>query len=86
MRLTKHLARMATEELIQQLVNEPLGLTTGEFIGAPRFCGHDTFTTRQIARILRASGEVDHRYEGSGYMRASRWTLRRAKSQRPHAV
>ena len=37
MKLTKHLAQLATLELIQRLRTEPQGLTTRELIGTPWF-------------------------------------------------
>lgn len=75
MRLSKHDARIATEELLEKLRYFLEGATTNELFGTPGFYGRRTLTGRQIARLLRASGAVDHRYTGSGYWRASRWRL-----------
>ena len=77
MRLIKHDERVATKELLEKLrILFPEGATTNELFGTPGFYGRRTLTGRQIARLLRASGAVDHQYKGSGYWRASRWTLR----------
>ena len=77
MKLTKYLARMATEELIQRLRTEPQRLTTRELIGTPQFHGMRTLSPRQIAKLLRASGGVNHRYVGCGCRWASLWTIRK---------
>ena len=76
MKLTKHLARMATDEVVQHIRNEPRGLTTSDLIGTSWFHGHRTLSRKQVARLLHASGEVEHRYEGCGCRWASRWTMR----------
>ena len=74
MRLSKQDERIATEELLGLLREHPHGLKTSELVGTRRFHGMRTLKARQVARLLRATGVVDHRYDGSGYMAASRWT------------
>jgi len=74
MRLTQNDKRIATEELLGILRMNPLGWTTSELVGTPRFHGHRTLTARQVARLLRATGVVHHCYDGAGCRAASRWT------------
>jgi hypothetical protein len=74
--LTKRDAQIATEELLWLLSLSPRGQTTRELIGTPRFHGHRTLTARQVARLLRASGFIEHCYDGYGCKAPSRWTLK----------
>jgi len=83
MRLSKRDAQIATEDLRERLLSFPQGAATSELIGMLRFHGHDSLSPRQVGRLLRASGAVDHRYEGSGYMKTSRWKLRSLNSVWP---
>lgn len=76
MRLTKHDEQVATAELLERLRLSPQELTTTGLIGSPRFHGVRTLSRRQVARLLRASDAVKHRYVGSGCRWASRWTLK----------
>jgi hypothetical protein len=75
MRLNKQLARIATNELLSILRRHPEGLRTSQLVGTPWFHGHINLTPRQVARLLRASGVVDHCYEGAGAWAASVWRL-----------
>ena len=75
MRLNKHLAQVATVELLEILRKNPAGLRTSQLTWTWKFHGYRTLTARQVTRLLWNSGVVNHRYEGTGYMVASRWTL-----------
>ena len=77
-RMTKRDEHLATQEMLERLRSFPAGLRTSQLIGTRRFHGERTLTAKQVARLLRASGEADHSYEGAGYMAASWWKLKRS--------
>jgi hypothetical protein len=76
MRLTKRDRIRATEELLSLLAANPLGMTTSQLAGTPKFHGLHTLSHRQISKLLRGSDKVEHSYNGYGYMAASHWRLR----------
>ncbi len=76
MRLDQNIAKHATAELLSILASKPMGAPTRELIGTPRFHGERTLSSRQIHRLLSNCEQVDHDYEGTGYMASSWWKLR----------
>jgi len=76
MRLSKHQAEIATQELLSILAQNSKGLRTSELSGTPKFHGARTLNSGQIHRLLRACDEIEHSYEGTGYMVASCWKLK----------
>ena len=76
MRLSKHEAVIATQELLSILAQHPEGMRTSQLSGTPKFHGSRTLNNRQIARLLHACETVEHSYEGLGYMAASWWKLK----------
>lgn len=66
----------ATAELLSILEQTPLGLTTSELSGTPRFHGHRTLSNRQIIRLLRESGKVVESTVGHGMRTASLWRIK----------
>ena len=60
MRLSKHQAVIATQELLSILAVHPEGMRTSELSGTPKFHGSRTLNNRQITRLLRAFEAVEH--------------------------
>lgn len=81
MRLTKNEAGRAKAELLELLKQKPFGLRTSQMQNTRKFHGARTLSLRQIARLLREIPGVKHRYEGHGYMAASRWRLEPQEAQ-----
>jgi hypothetical protein len=84
MRLSKKQAVIATQELLSILAQHPDGMRTSQLSGTPKFHGARTLSNRQITRLLSACEEVEHSYDGLGYMAASWWKLKQVvKSEEP---
>lgn len=81
MRLSKHQAEIATQELLSILAQYPDGMRTSQLSGTPKFHGERTLNSPQIHRLLRACDEVEHSYDGEGYMAASWWKLKQTKTE-----
>ena len=82
MRLYKaHTINEATDELLEMLREYPDGLPTSAMSGTQKFHGGRTLTNRQIAKLLRASGQVDEFMGGHGMRTFTIWKLRQAPAQ-----
>ena len=72
---SKHNQRVAIQELLEMLAQNPAGLTTSEMSGTPRFHGGRTLANRQIAWLLRKSGQTKEMTLGNGMRTATLWQL-----------
>jgi hypothetical protein len=76
-RMTKAQEKQATEELLEILANYPNGVPTSALIGTKKFHGQRTLSSRQIIRLLRASGLVNEALAVFGKYSRIWWTLKR---------
>jgi hypothetical protein len=72
-RLRKEREQLATDELLAILEENPVGLTTSQMSGTPKFHGVHTLTKVQIARLLRKTGKLTERTEGQGIRTYTIW-------------
>lgn len=81
MRLDEHETAKATAELLGLLAGTSRfhNVATKDLIGTPRFHGERTLTTRQVAKLLRASGRVGEATYQYGIYQQTRWWLREEK-------
>jgi hypothetical protein len=79
MRLNKQLEVRATSALLAMLANDRQrgghGLRTSEMCGTPVFHGERTLSSKQIARLLRKTGKVAAKLNGSPRFSYNLWTL-----------
>lgn len=76
-RLSGERADLATRELLWLLVDHPEGLPTSALTGTDRFHGGNTLPSKEIARLLRASGLVDEDHIHYGIYTRIWWKLKR---------